>query len=38
MNKEQYLDQIQETAEGYFERGEFFCSEAVLQTINDALG
>lgn len=34
----EFLDQIQETAEGYFRRGEFFCSEAVVQTINDALG
>lgn len=36
--EQKYLDQIRETAEGYFRRGEFFCSEAVLQTINDALG
>ncbi len=34
----EYLDEIQEVAEGYFRRGEFFCSEAVVQTINDALG
>ena len=36
--KEKYLDQIRETAETYFRKGEFFCSEAVVQTINDALG
>ena len=36
--QEKYLDHIRETAEGYFQRGEFFCSEAVVQTINDALG
>lgn len=38
MTKQEYLKGIRETAEGYFRRGEFFCSEAVLQTINDALG
>ena len=36
--QEKYLDYIRETAEGYFKRGEFFCSEAVVQAINDALG
>lgn len=36
--KQQYLDNIRETAETYFRNGEFFCSEAVVQTINDALG
>ena len=36
--KETYLKSIRETAEGYFQRGEFFCSEAVVKTINDALG
>lgn len=38
MTKEQYLKEIRETAEEYFRSGTFFCSEAVLQTINDALG
>lgn len=38
MKKEDYLDYIEETASGYFDRGEFFCSEAVVKTINDALG
>lgn len=37
--KEQlYLDSIRDTAEEYFRKGEFFCSEAVVKTINDALG
>lgn len=35
--KQEYLDNIRETAETYFRKGEFFCSEAVLKTINDAL-
>lgn len=38
MTKEQYLTQIRETAEEYFRSGTYFCSEAVVQTINDALG
>lgn len=38
MEKEKYLEEVKKIAEGYFERGEFFCSEAVVQTINDALG
>ncbi|GAA0713174.1 C-GCAxxG-C-C family protein [Paraclostridium ghonii] len=38
MTKEQRVSEIREIAEGYFERGEFFCSEAVVKTINDALG
>lgn len=36
--KQEFLDEIRSTAEDYFRRGEFFCSEAVVQTINDALG
>lgn len=36
--KEKYLNNIRETAEAYFRKGEFFCSEAVVQTINEALG
>lgn len=36
--KEQYLDYIYDTAAGYFDRGEFFCSEAIVQTLNDELG
>ncbi|GAA0219400.1 C-GCAxxG-C-C family protein [Metaclostridioides mangenotii] len=37
-SKDKYLEEVKNTAEGYFKRGEFFCSEAVLQTLNDALG
>lgn len=36
--KQEYLNQIRETAEEYFSKGELFCSESVVQTINDALG
>ena len=36
--KEEYLKKIRETAEEYYRKGELFCSEAVVQTINDALG
>ncbi len=32
------IEQIRTIAEGYFERGEFFCSESVVHTINQALG
>ena len=35
--EKQYVETIRETAENYFRKGEFFCSEAVVQTINDAL-
>ncbi|MCU9812912.1 MULTISPECIES: C-GCAxxG-C-C family protein [Paraclostridium] len=38
MNKDQRVSEIRSIAEGYFERGEFFCSEAVVKTINDELG
>ncbi|WP_100064910.1 C-GCAxxG-C-C family protein [Miniphocaeibacter massiliensis] len=37
-SKENFLKQVKEEAEGYFQRGEFFCSEAVVQVINDVLG
>lgn len=36
--REKLIQQARETAEGYFRRGEYFCSEAVLTTINDMLG
>ncbi len=36
--KQEYLNGIRETAEEYFRKGEFFCSESVVKTINDALG
>lgn len=29
---------VRAKAEGYFQRGEFFCSEAVIHTINEMLG
>lgn len=38
MTKQELLDQIREEASGYFARGEFYCSEAVAQTINNLLG
>ncbi len=38
MTKEQLIEEVKKEAEGYFARGEFFCSEAVAQTINDLLG
>lgn len=38
MTKEELLNEVRETAEGYFDRGELFCSEAVVKTINDLLG
>lgn len=31
------INDVRETAEGYFDRGEFFCSEAVVHTINELL-
>lgn len=37
MNREEFVKAVRETAEGYYERCELFCSEAVLKTINDAL-
>lgn len=38
MTREEYVKSIRDTAEEYFRSGTYFCSEAVLQTINDALG
>lgn len=38
MKKQEVLDQIRKEAEGYFDRGEFFCSESVVHTINNLLG
>lgn len=37
MTKEELLELVKKEAEGYFERGEFFCSEAVAHTINKLL-
>lgn len=38
MDKNKRVSEIRKIAEGYFERGELFCSEAVIKTINDELG
>lgn len=38
MTKEELLLAVKEEAEGYFRRGEFFCSESVVRTINNLLG
>lgn len=37
MTREELLESVKKEAEGYFERGEFFCSEAVVHTINRLL-
>lgn len=37
MNKITILHKVKTIAEGYFQRGEFFCSEAVVHTINQLL-
>ncbi|WP_138207068.1 C-GCAxxG-C-C family protein [Haloimpatiens lingqiaonensis] len=37
MDNKEFLEKVRKTAEGYFDRGEFFCSEAVVKTINDLL-
>lgn len=38
MAREELVLAVKEEAEGYFRRGEFFCSEAVVRTINNLLG
>lgn len=38
MEKNAIVDLVRNKAEGYFQRGEFFCSEAVVHTINELLG
>ncbi|MCF6460173.1 C-GCAxxG-C-C family protein [Clostridium sp. Cult3] len=38
MTKAELIEEVRKEAEGYFERGEFFCSEAVAHTINNLLG
>lgn len=38
MEKEKIIELVRKKAEGYFQRGEFFCSEAVVHTINELLG
>ena len=32
------IKEVRDRAEGYFDRGEFFCSESVVHTINQFLG
>lgn len=36
--KEELLDKVQSNAEELFRSGTFFCSEAVVQTLNELLG
>lgn len=38
MEEHKLIDAVRVKAEGYFQRGEFFCSEAVVHTINELLG
>lgn len=38
LTKQEVLDHVREVGEEYFRRGDFFCSESVVQTINDLLG
>ena len=38
MEKSEIVAVVRKQAEGYFQRGEFFCSEAVVHTINEILG
>lgn len=38
ITKEELLDKVQKEAEEYFARGEFYCSESVVHTINQLLG
>lgn len=38
ITKEELLDKAQDNAEELFRSGTFFCSESVVQTINDLLG
>ncbi|KNF07550.1 C GCAxxG C C family protein [Gottschalkia purinilytica] len=38
MDKKQIISDVRSKAEGYYDRGEFFCSEAVVHAINELLG
>ncbi|WP_123054155.1 C-GCAxxG-C-C family protein [Clostridium sp. JN-1] len=38
LTKEELLDKVQANAEELFRSGTFFCSESVVQTINELLG
>ena len=35
--KEKLIEEARQTAESYFKRGEFYCSESVITTINEML-
>lgn len=37
VTKNQYLDHVRDVAEEYFRNGTYFCSEAIVQTLNDEL-
>ncbi|MGM0445939.1 MAG: C-GCAxxG-C-C family protein [Bacillota bacterium] len=36
--KQEIIEKVRKTAEDYFKRGDYFCSESVLTTINELLG
>ncbi|WP_088225506.1 C-GCAxxG-C-C family protein [Desulfosporosinus sp. FKB] len=38
MEREKIINDARTKAEGYFQRGEFFCSESVIHTLNELLG
>ena len=38
MDKQACIEAVRNQAEGYYRRGEFFCSEAVIHTVNQLLG
>ena len=38
MDKQKVIEVVRQKAERYFQRGEFYCSEAVVHTINELLG
>ncbi|KLU64117.1 putative redox-active protein [Desulfosporosinus acididurans] len=38
MEREKVINDVRTKAEGYFQRGEFFCSESVIHTLNELLG
>ncbi|ADO76601.1 C-GCAxxG-C-C family protein [Halanaerobium praevalens] len=38
LKKSEKIAETRKTAEDYFRRGDYFCSEAVITTINNALG
>jgi len=38
VTQQELVNAVRARAEGYFQRGEFFCSEAVIHTINELIG